>query len=96
MFSLKNTKTKRSCRTRSHASTNINIKDVGNYYRVKYWVKNNKIHRLNGPAEIWYEYGLIQSECWYKNDEIHRLNGPAYIEYYDNNSKRIACKLVYN
>ena len=90
MFSLKNTKTKRSCRTLSQTSTNIKDCFFKNH-RLKYWVKNNKIHRLNGPAEIWYyETGLIQSECWYENDKIHRLNGPAYIEYYDNNSKRIA------
>ena len=83
MFSLKNTKTKRSCRTRSHVSTNI--KDYfGNNYRIKYWVKNGKIQRLHGPAKIWYyETGLIKSESWYENDKIHRLNGPAEIWYYE-------------
>ena len=84
MFSLKNTKTKRSCRTISQTSTNTNIKDVGNYYRVKYWVKNNKKQRLHGPAKIWYYgTGLIQAEWWYENDKAHRLHGPAEILYSD-------------
>ena len=82
MFSLKNTKTKRSCRTLSHASTNI--KDYfGNNYRIKHWVKNGKIHRLNGPAKISYDDGLKRFERWYENGKLHRLNGPAEIWYYE-------------
>ena len=83
MFSLKNTKTKRSCRTLSQTSTNIKDFYFVYNYRFKQWVKNDKKHRLHGPAKIgYYGTGLIQAECWYRNDEIHRLNSPAYISYY--------------
>ena len=82
MFSLKNTKTKRSCRTRSQTSTNIKDCFFGGH-RLKKWVKNGKIQRLHGPTYIsYYETGLIHSEWWYDNGKPHRLNGPAYISYY--------------
>ena len=82
MFSLKNTKTKRSCRTLSQTSTNIKDFYFGNNDRFKRWVKNNKTHRLHGPAKIWYyETGLIHSEAWYENGILHRLHGPAEIRY---------------
>ena len=78
MFSLKNTKTKRSCRTLSQTSTNIKDFYFGYNYRFKRWVKNNKTHRLNGPAEIWhYNNGQIRSARWYINDNKYRLNGPS-------------------
>ena len=84
MFSLKNTKkNKRSCRTLSQTSTNIKDFYIGTY-RIKHWVKNCKIQRLHGPANIgYYETGLIHSECWYENGKAHRLHGPAKIGYYE-------------
>ena len=89
MFSLKNTKkNKRSCRTLSQTSTNIKDFYIGTY-RIKKWVKNNKSHRLHGPAKIlYYETGLIQAEAWYENVKKHRLNGPAEILYYETGLKR--------
>ena len=84
MCSLKKTKTKRSCRTLSQTSTNLKDVYFRNNDRLKYWVKNNKIHRLHGPAEIrYYDTGLIEEEDWYINGKAHRLNGPAYIRYYE-------------
>jgi len=45
------------------------------------------IHRLDGPAEIWYNKdGSIQSEEYVINNELHRDNGPAYIQYSKNGS----------
>ena len=40
------------------------------------WFKNNKFHRLDGPA-IEYVNG---TKYWYKEGKFHRLDGPA-IEY---------------
>lgn len=47
-------------------------------YGDKYWYRNNKIHRIDGPA-IEYKNG---SKKWYLNGKCHRLDGPA-IEYAD-------------
>jgi hypothetical protein len=40
---------------------------------IERWFKNDKLHRLDGPALI-YTNG---TEYWYKDGELHRLNGPA-------------------
>ena len=37
------------------------------------FIKNNRVHRDDGPAMI-LENG---SKVWYKNDKIHREDGPA-------------------
>jgi hypothetical protein len=42
----------------------------------KIWFKNDRWHRLNGPAVI-FTYGAKE---WYQNGFVHRLDGPA-IEY---------------
>ena len=43
---------------------------------------NGKLHRLNGPAIIWYNKdGDIGIEEYYKNDQLHREDGPAIIWY---------------
>ena len=39
----------------------------------KHWYKNNKLHRLDGPAV---ECGN-GTKHWYQNGERHRLDGPA-------------------
>ena len=53
--------------------------------RIEEWTQNNKYHRLNGPAIIYYnENGNKRCERWYQNGEFHRLDGPAKIEYYNN------------
>ena len=51
----------------------------------EYHYKNDKLHRDNGPANIYYyQNGNIKIECWYKNDKCHRDNGPAIIHYNEN------------
>jgi len=42
----------------------------------KYWYKNGKYHRENGPAVILTDL----HKAWYKNGLLHRSNGPA-VEY---------------
>ena len=55
-----------------------------NYER---WYKDNKLHRLDGPAYIvYYQDGSIYYEHWYKDDKYHRLDGPAHIDYYEDGS----------
>jgi hypothetical protein len=44
----------------------------------KYWYKNGKLHREDGPA-IERANG---TNVWYKNDKLHREDGPA-IEFCD-------------
>ena len=46
-------------------------------HRARYWRKNSKIHRLNGPAVE----GLNGYKAWYQNNFRHRLDGPA--DWYD-------------
>ena len=45
------------------------------YLGVSYWYKKGKIHRDDGPAQIWYS-GLKE---WYKNGNRHREDGPAVV-----------------
>jgi len=47
----------------------------------QYWYKNSKVHREDGPAEIW----LDGTQWWYKNGKLHREDGPAVI--YDNGTQ---------
>ena len=44
----------------------------------RFWFKNGKLHRKNGPAV---EY-IDGTKKWYKNGKLHRLDGPA-IEWSD-------------
>ena len=39
------------------------------------WIKNNQLHRINGPALI----AKDGSEIWFKNGVKHRNDGPAVI-----------------
>lgn len=53
-----------------------NFKRNGTYVDIngtKRWFKDDKYHRLNGPA-IERNDGV---KIWYKNGKLHRLNGPA-------------------
>jgi hypothetical protein len=45
------------------------IDDYGN----KVWYKNDKLHRVGGPAAKWH-WGQTD---WYKNGKLHRVGGPA-------------------
>jgi len=42
---------------------------------------NNKYHREDGPAKIWYykKYGKIECLQYYINGKLHREDGPARI-----------------
>jgi len=59
-------------------SSNYYRKETNKYGHVKYYNKNNKLHRVNGPA---IEF-LDGSKFWYKNGKLHREDGPA-LEYSD-------------
>ena len=55
--------------------------------RYEYWYKDDKYHRLDGPASIdYYEDGSISYERWYKDGKYHRLDGPASINYHKDGS----------
>ena len=58
--------------------------DSGKVFSERYSL-NDKWHREDGPAYIWYnESGKISSEWYYLNDKCHhRENGPAVIWYYE-------------
>ncbi len=43
----------------------------------KYWYKEGKLHRLDGPA-----IDDVDGKIWYKECKLHRLDGPA-CEYAD-------------
>jgi len=57
----------------------------GQMYSERYLL-DGKVHRQDGPAEIYYynNNGKIQSEHYWINGECHRENGPARIWYYNN------------
>ena len=60
------------------------------------YLKNNKLHREDGPVLIrYYQNGNIYEEKYYENGNIlcemylingmaHRLNGAAHAEYFEN------------
>lgn len=61
--------------------------------RIKKYLKNGLVHRINGPALI--QYGITKSgiktdtvymEKYYINGKLHRINGPAVV--YPKNSNR--------
>lgn len=41
---------------------------------VEYWYKAGKVHRKEGPAEIWGDGSTV----WRLNGKPHRVDGPAY------------------
>ena len=53
------------------------------------WYTSNKsivdvLHRLDGPANIYYKLDHRSQEGWYVNGYVARDNGPARVEYYSN------------
>ncbi len=53
--------------------------------RHEYRNENGKLHRENGPAEIWYyENGQVKYEWWWLNGVLHNTTGAAYIKYDEN------------
>jgi len=57
-------------------------KIIINEYGDKYWILNDKLHRIDGPA-IEYSNG---EKRWHINGKLHRIDGPA-IEYADGTKK---------
>ena len=52
------------------------------------WHKDEKLHRLDGPALIsYYDNGNKSYEYWYKEGEYHREDGPSFIGYNLDGSK---------
>ena len=55
----------------------------------EYYKLNDKFHREDGPANIYYyESGNIRSEYYCINGKQHREDGPAVIFYYENGNIR--------
>jgi len=49
----------------------------------EFYYLNDKRHREDGPASIWYyKNGTIESEDYFLNNKLHREDGPADIWYY--------------
>jgi hypothetical protein len=44
-------------------------------YHLVEWYKEDKLHRLDGPARVHRD-----NMFWYKEGKLHRLDGPAIIE----------------
>ena len=56
----------------------------GNIEQERYY-ENDKLHRLDKPAAIFYcENENIEEEYYYQNGKRHRLDGPVVIHYYEN------------
>lgn len=52
------------------------------------WYRDGKLHREDGPAEIYYTgSGKIKYESWLKNGIGHRENAPAVIIYWEDGTK---------
>ena len=71
-----------------YKNTRKEISFYGNYYKIQYneWVKNGKLHRIDGPAiNTYFESGQLCIEKWFKDGKCYRSNGaPAVICYYKN------------
>lgn len=50
--------------------------------RYEKWIINDKTHRLNKPAVLYYyDNGQLKFETYYEDGKCHRVNGPALIIY---------------
>lgn len=50
--------------------------------RSERWFKNRRLHRIDGPAFIYYDvFGTISEKQWRQHGKLHRTDGPAYISY---------------
>jgi antitoxin component YwqK of YwqJK toxin-antitoxin module len=48
----------------------------------EYWYLDNLLHRVDGPALIYYNpNGSLKEENWWLNNQLHRTDGPAIIWY---------------
>ena len=51
------------------------------------WRQNNRLHRLDGPAEMYCQSnGNKRYEYYFLYGKLHNENGPATITYYENGS----------
>jgi hypothetical protein len=42
-------------------------------YGTKRWILDGKLHRLDGPARVWFN----GAKEWFIDDKFHRIDGPA-------------------
>ena len=69
----------------------VRFEEIGSheYKFVEFRNENGQLHRLGGPAQIYYRkdeagnWTVKHRESWFKNDQLHREDGPAVIEYYN-------------
>lgn len=60
-----------------------NLTSNAQLWQIQY-LKNDKIHKDDGPAEVWFDYeGHVSSEAWYVDGKRSRTKGPAVIGYED-------------
>ena len=45
------------------------------------WRRCNDLHRLDGPASVVFNNGMVESESWYLRGLLHRDDGAAQIYY---------------
>jgi len=64
--------------------------DTNNQPLLQVYYKDDKVHRIGGPARIYHDNGRITTEEWLVDDNLHRLDGPAIINYKDDGSKEIS------
>ena len=80
MFSLSNA-TEHKTRTFIHKNIKSNT-PRGVLLQDKYaFFYHNKLHRIDGPAQVVFHDGNILSESWFYMGILHRIDGPAYIQY---------------
>lgn len=78
-----------ACNTSVHQ--NRKTQKVRSLYGNEYdmWIKNRKLHRIDGPAVIRYlENGQLHNIAWYINGKFHRIGAPACICYFENGQIR--------
>ena len=53
------------------------------------WRLNDKLHRTDGPARIYYRPdGTVDYEQWWLHSQLHRADGPAYTIYWADGTVR--------
>ena len=48
------------------------------------WAYKTLCHRIDGPAQIYREKNILDSELWYNMGQLHRIGGPATIIWQKN------------
>jgi len=63
----------KTIRIRNYDNLPPNYTGIVQMSESKFWLKEGKLHRENGPAKEW----IDGSNFWYLNGLAHRIDGPA-------------------